>query len=327
MPLLYNDPLLGRLPLTDPAKSDYAGPVTTQSIASLTRDLRFRSIFEPHQDLGMNWIRNLRQWDHSTLDVVKCDSPNPIARKRITSFEHDAGSVLAMNEAEILRSVKHRHIVQLYSTYRQGEIWGLLFDPAAEYDLRSFMELAEIKNIHRPIDVQRDNRLLIESFGCLAGAVASVHEAGYDHGDIRPENILIHEARIFLSKFSLGLQSEGNGHRRFIDLFGRLDVGRRSRRSSFSGSSRPEDPAAVSIIALMLQRFRLIPSVRDTTNLPNGDLKRTQPQGNPVPIYSALGASSSKCIQWFKAEDFASSKNFGPMKKDGMSIATTFKKH
>lgn len=244
MPLLYNDPLLKKLAVTDPISTAYELPVSSPSAAPITKDLYFRTKYENDGDLGMQWVRNLRQWEHSTLDVVAV-APHLLARKRITSLGNEVGSMLAMNEAEILRKASHRHIVRLHSTYRQGEdIYGLLYEPAAQYDLRSYMELAEIQiNLKRNLPV--DLRFLTKSLGCLASAMASVHRSGYDHGDVRPENILVHDDMIFLSKFSHGLKSEGTDSptmQRFIDAIGRLDIGRRPSRGSAKGSSRPTSP-------------------------------------------------------------------------------------
>ncbi len=248
MPLLYNDPLLEKLLVTDSITATYDSLVSSPSAAPVTKDLYFRTRYENDADLGMQWVRNLRQWEHSTLDVVAV-APHLLARKRITSLGNDVGPMLAMNEAAILRKASHRHIVRLHSTYRQGEdIYGLLYEPAAQYDLRSYMELAEIQmKLNKNLAV--DLRFLTRSLGCLASAMASVHTSGYDHGDIRPENVLVNEDMIFLSKFSHGLRSEGTDGptmQRFIDAIGRLDIGRRPSRGSANGSPRPTSPRSRS---------------------------------------------------------------------------------
>lgn len=225
--------------------------VSGRELVPVPTDLSFNTLYKENEELALQWVRNLRHWPHALLDVVRTtESHHPLARKRIDAKE---GSTLAIIEAEILRNVRHHHVVTLHATYQQGQVYGLLFEPATDYDLRSYMELAELRMVHNrhvPVDI----KFLTESLGCLASALAAVHAAGYDHGDIRPENILVHERRIFLSKFSLGLRCENTGPTgssrpqrlyRYVDWFGRLSLGRQDEPDSLNRRPRPFDSAAV----------------------------------------------------------------------------------
>ena len=236
MPLLREDPLLKLEPGVDPSQTMYAPSFASNNTTPVSTDLSFKTKYGKDLQLDVCWIRNLRHWSRSMLDVVQVGKHiHLLARKRIVSSGDDAGSIIAENEAEILRKVQHRHIVKLHGTYRQGDVFTLLFDPAANHDLRSYLELVERHSIQKsklPIDILE---FMTRSFGCLANALACVHAAGYDHGDIRPENILVHDKRIYLSKFSFGLKLDtGTSDRgpsypelhRFIDLFGKLSLGR-----------------------------------------------------------------------------------------------------
>ena len=246
MPLLYNDPVLIENPNARPSETKYASAVLVRSVVPIPQDLYFQKQYQSDEELGLQWVRNVRHWSHSTLDVVMGQGyPHLLARKRVTAWNNDEGFACAKNEAEILREVKHRHIVTLYGTYRQGDLYALLFEPAATFDLRSYLELAELEEI-RPRDLPIDIPLLFSSFGCLASALACLHAAGYDHGDIRPKNVLIHNDRVFLSKFSLGLKTQTGGTagsssnlHRFIDLFGRLGLGRQTESDISNNSSYP----------------------------------------------------------------------------------------
>lgn len=246
MPLLYNDPVLMLKPDAHPSETEYASSMLVRSVVPVPQDLFFQTEYERDEELGLQWVRNVRHWSYSTLDVVMGEGyPHLLARKRVTSWKNNDGSACAINEAEILRKVKHRHIVTLHGTYRQGDVYALLFEPAATFDLRSYLELTELQKI-RQRDLPIDISLLISIFGCLTSALACLHAAGYDHGDIRPENILIHNDRVFLSKFSLGLKTETGGTagnssnlHRFIDLFGRLGLGRRTEHDVCNNSGHP----------------------------------------------------------------------------------------
>ena len=214
MPLVYDDPILSSNPESNPSEAKYDSEIQTTKVVRMNPDLRFKKRFVKDQQLDLHWVRNLRHWSHSILDVVQDgEYPNPLARKRLQASDDEYldASIYAKNEAEILRIVQHRHIVKLHDTYLQGDIHTLLFDPAAEYDLRSYLELAELRYQRKQI-LPKETDFLTRSFGCLANALACLHKAGYDHNDIRPENILVHEpaSRIFLSKFSFGLKSKGD---------------------------------------------------------------------------------------------------------------------
>lgn len=255
MPLHRGDPLLFANPDTDPSQTEYATWESTQS-ASLPDELGFKVKYTADQGPRLTWVRNLRHWDHATLDVVKSDSTHSHARKRIFLPGNARGSARAKNEAAILRKVKHRHIVVLRSTYEHSDIMMTLhFKPAAKFDLRSFLELIEVRvkrngGHSRDFDLQKDLKFLTESFGCLSGALAEIHESGYDHGEIRPENILVHDNRIFISKFSFGLKcgdsAKGNSNESFlqrcIDFVGAMDLG--SRGSPSAKDSPPPAPTS-----------------------------------------------------------------------------------
>lgn len=265
MPLLNNDPLITREPESDPSKTEYASSMLSKNIEdvkSVPVDLHFRPYFEWDESLEYYWVRNVRHWKYTTLDVVTSySSPDLLARKRITTKYSD-GTVCATTEAEILRQVHHRHVVTLHSTYRQGDVHALLFQPAADCDLRTYLELTELQNkSNGTLDLPLYEGLLIKIFGCLASALASVHAAGYDHGNIGPRNILIHNGIVFLSKFSLGLKIEsgswGGGNQqpgtyRFIDYFGSIGLGRQSshhdaamKHGEYKHHPRPESAVMV----------------------------------------------------------------------------------
>ena len=221
MPLQYGDPLLKTDLGVGPSETRYASSLPLHEARSVSRNLYFKDKFDEDQLLDVSWKRNLRHWDNSILDVVQPGNyPHRLARKRIKSTGDGEVSVIAKNEAKILSKVKHRHIVTLHGTYRHGGVATLLFEPAADLDLRTYLELATVN-----LDFMR------RSFGCLANALACIHGAGYDHGDIRPENILVNGDRIYLSKFSFGLATtkdrrESNQYLyRVKDKFGRLSLG------------------------------------------------------------------------------------------------------
>ncbi|KAL8827449.1 MAG: hypothetical protein Q9191_003174 [Dirinaria sp. TL-2023a] len=238
MPLVHYDPILTNNLLEDPAEAQYASDLSTTDAVRVITDNYFSEHYNEDQQLDLRWVRNLRHWNHSILDVVQDGTlPHLLARKRLQPLENSDldASIYARNEAEILRVMDHRHIVKLYGTYLQGNIHTLLYEPAADRDLRSYLELVALKHERNEIATTgKEFEFLTRCFGCLANAMAHLHNRGYDHNDIRPENILVHDMgkkpRIFLSKFSFGLKFEGASasgkNWRFINGFGKLSLTR-----------------------------------------------------------------------------------------------------
>ena len=159
----------------------------------------FRTEIPLNRRPGLDWVRNVRHWNQSIVDIVKHhEISHHLVRRRSISDGNDVQWDLANNEALTLQHVHHRHMISLYGTYRQGDVLTLLYEPAAKFDLRSYLELAEIH--------PQDTEFLVRSFGCLPTALAKLHNAGFDHGDIRRENILVYVQnkipRILFTKFS-----------------------------------------------------------------------------------------------------------------------------
>lgn len=181
MPLHRDDPLLDADPDIDPSLTKYAVAESALRTGPIPKDFDFKKRYEKGQGPELTWIRNIRYWDHATLDVVRGDSASAYARKRIFLPGNVYGEDRANNEAEILKNVKHRHIVALRSTYWSPGIMTLHFTPAAEFDLRNFLDMLELRLIRnqdhsRDLQLLKDLTLLEESFGCLSGALAKIHE-------------------------------------------------------------------------------------------------------------------------------------------------------
>ncbi|KAL8764150.1 MAG: hypothetical protein Q9194_007152 [Teloschistes cf. exilis] len=226
-----HDPLLQEDSDREPLGAKYVSRKSGQLAGPIPNNLDFKVHYEQGKGPAVEWWRNLRHWEHSTLDVA-------------TILKQDKIS-------------KHRHIVKLISTYQHPDMLTLHFEPAAKYDLRTYLELTELR-MKQPLDsldswkrLQKMLELLRESFGCLSGALAAVHETQYDHGELRPANILVDNNRIFLSKFSVGLKFRGSSATslgklfRFIDQFGYTNL---DRHGSSRTQGRPQpiiDPEVI----------------------------------------------------------------------------------
>ncbi|KAJ8132961.1 hypothetical protein O1611_g660 [Lasiodiplodia mahajangana] len=118
----------------------------------------------------------------------------------------EAGSgnepVTATNEIQILRALKHPHIVQLVGSYRrqiskQRQEVGLLLYPAAQWNLEGFLNAAVDRRLEEDISA------LDTFFGCLSRIVRVLHDGCVKYKDIKPQNILVNENNVFFSDFGI----------------------------------------------------------------------------------------------------------------------------
>ena len=172
-----------------------------RSYSPFGKDPYFKIWYKTDEAPGFKWVRNLRHGSYSIHDVVQCASErNQLGRKMVLRLPNQATDVAAAarREATLTWELTHHHVIKLQGTYRQGNIFGLLFQPAADYDLRTYLQEIELQHARAS---SPNLRFLAESFGCLANALGYIHGERIFHGDIKPENILIHDGRVFIAKF------------------------------------------------------------------------------------------------------------------------------
>jgi serine/threonine protein kinase len=138
-------------------------------------------------------------------------------------------------EIEILKGLSHRHIIRLVGTYTQGPFLGLLLWPVATCDLATFLDDVDRLRLRmeiypscpapldppQPMDgtsIQRLNALgfdtsyrvgvlydttkrLRQSLGCLASAIAYLHQQRIKHKDLKPSNILLSSDGLWVTDF------------------------------------------------------------------------------------------------------------------------------
>jgi serine/threonine protein kinase len=125
--------------------------------------------------------------------------------KRGQTFRKDK-QVLRNFEKELANlkrlSREHKHIIELFGSYTEPKFVGILF-PVADYDLAAFMVspyVTEKRWSIRPY------------FGCLASALAFLHDNNIRHKDIKPQNILIKNDEPYFTDFGLAVDWTDFGH-------------------------------------------------------------------------------------------------------------------
>lgn len=112
-------------------------------------------------------------------------------------------------EVAIMGKVKeHRHIVKFLASYicYEAEELGFFLEPVANGgDLGKMLRRRYSPSFEGWKDSERQT--LHTCFGCLAGAVAFVHQKRIRHKDITLANVLIHHGKVLLSDFGIAFDA------------------------------------------------------------------------------------------------------------------------
>ncbi|CZR70159.1 uncharacterized protein PAC_20060 [Phialocephala subalpina] len=118
----------------------------------------------------------------------------------------------------VLRELEHldnlvgdSHVVQLAGCYVWKSDIGILLEPAAEYDLRKYLESFPSSS-RLPTQGKRMERVLSHMFGCLCITLNSIcRTKRMRHKDIKPENILIHKEDVLFTDFGSAIAIQDRG--------------------------------------------------------------------------------------------------------------------
>ncbi|KAF2839275.1 kinase-like protein, partial [Patellaria atrata CBS 101060] len=108
-------------------------------------------------------------------------------RETLTNFEAE------LNAA---KKVKHDHIAVIAGSFTSPTQVGIVIATVGDCDLRTFLD--------GQIDADRKS-LLRTWYGCLASGLLALHDAQIRHKDIKPENILIKNSKVFYTDFGIAL--------------------------------------------------------------------------------------------------------------------------
>ena len=218
---------IGRLDLLDVfvdlGFSDYWFPVTEKRLPdSLSPSVR--SAFASAQNLVLTKSMDLERGERGQHCYFKRDEPLPFktqgvlgtggfgqvdkvvsmtsfreyARKRVlrgVAFGSRRREVVTrfIAEIEMLKRLKHRHVVEFVGSYTDAKYMGLIMSPVAEMDLSAYLT-------HPPASKYPELRTF---FGCLARALEFLHQQNVRHKDIKPHNILVNHGNVLITDFGL----------------------------------------------------------------------------------------------------------------------------
>lgn len=123
-------------------------------------------------------------------------------------------------EIDLLKKLRHRHVIELVGTYTHRQFLGILLAPVATCDLATLLDdlntshfspssfseesLQNLTNLdlldgESTLSSVRTRGRLMNSLGCMASAVAYLHDQNVRHKDLKPSNILFSKDGMWLT--------------------------------------------------------------------------------------------------------------------------------
>lgn len=152
-----------------------------------------------HGSLGV--VEEVRRIGGQFPTLVRKRVRLPPQRKRAAAYLK-----IVQEEARILRSLVHPHIVTLIGSYEDMKqsrrpSYCLLMSPVGENDLEAFLTIVGEHDVTSEFSIQ--SRDCIRNWmACLASALKYMHASGIRHQDIKPSNIIHKGEHVFFTDFS-----------------------------------------------------------------------------------------------------------------------------
>lgn len=104
-------------------------------------------------------------------------------------------------EINSIKNVQNEHLVSYWGSYEHQGYGFVLFTPASDFTLKSF--LANTPSSVKNIDKQKRRQLVMNWIHCLVDTLCFIHNRGLSHGNIKPSTIMFTNANhIFFSDFT-----------------------------------------------------------------------------------------------------------------------------
>ncbi|KAK0704692.1 kinase domain-containing protein [Lasiosphaeris hirsuta] len=105
-------------------------------------------------------------------------------------------------EVNSIRNVQNDHLISYWSSYIHQGYGHVLFTPATDFTLKSFLTTtpSSIKNL----DKHEMRRLVMNWIHCLIDTLCFLHNRGLSHGNIKPSTILFtNDNQIYIADFTV----------------------------------------------------------------------------------------------------------------------------
>jgi serine/threonine protein kinase len=178
-----------------------AGPNVWQLLKPPTPATRTIVDKDPYQHIDF-----LGSGAYGWVDTVrKIVNPGAVfARKTIkitTGRNRDVQLKAVESEFEILRKLRHHHIIKVLEIYSYKNKLSIIMSPVAECDMKEYLEKLDGLGIGPARHEMM--KPLLKWQGCLIQAIDYLHEMKIKHKDIKPANILVKDGNVKLTDFGI----------------------------------------------------------------------------------------------------------------------------
>ncbi|KAF2736344.1 kinase-like protein [Polyplosphaeria fusca] len=187
-------------------------------VEQVRRDCGIDFKHQEFDEIKHSFLQVVDSLGHGSLGVVeevRVSSQYPsFVRKRVQIPYNKRKQYLKIikQEAEVLQSLSHCHIVKMIGSYSEvpdagRQFYSLLMAPVGQRDLRTFLDILGDQSGSQTEDWKADRRTWLRTwFKCLASALAYAHRNGVRHQDIKPSNIIHRRSAIYFTDFSSASQ-------------------------------------------------------------------------------------------------------------------------
>ncbi len=196
--------------LLSPRLTEHSFAQMIESLSLKNRPVAAHEIFARGR-APLKHIDMLSNGDFAVVDKVqftrvRLPSAKVYARKviKVSRLQNSDDIFKELEELEIAKSRRHRHIVSIVTTYEEIDLLkrscGIIMEPVADCSLKEYMSHLGDSCMSDP----QEGRLIQGKwFGCLASALAFLHAQEICHMNINPSNILVKNSDIFLTEFGI----------------------------------------------------------------------------------------------------------------------------
>ena len=167
----------------------------TPNAASLLSLPSGHTQYENANQIPFRWIRNLGRGSYGIVDEVVFASHEGrlinYARKTLQNTGAQHVYRMIQDEIDLLKRLRHKHVIEVLSTYSIGKKYAIIMSPVAEIDLKSLLATG------------RSEQKMFRWFGCLTAGLAYIHSKNIRHRDIKPANILVKGEDILFTDFGI----------------------------------------------------------------------------------------------------------------------------
>jgi serine/threonine protein kinase len=210
------------------------------------------------------------------------------------------------NEVAIMQSLVHPHIARVVSTFETyvenvPKAFGILMVPVGEEDLHHFMERMG-QSRPTPDDIRRLEGWMM----CLATAVAYMHSRYIQHRDIKPQNVICKDDKLYFIDFHTSIDRSDSEYD--YDSKGGKDVPRTVKWTApeVQNRERVGFPADIFSLGALFSQMNTLISRRSLKDFDN--FREQASPYHPEERFGAFHSSIGKVETWLGRKQVASNK-------------------